>query len=324
MLRLSLGIDTSNYKTSVALVSEQGDIICNLRKFLDVKKGERGLRQSAALFQHVNNLPHLIAEAFENFHRLDKTAEISCISVSERPRPVEGSYMPCFLAGISAAGTLSAALDVPCLTFSHQEGHIEAVRSGSPLKDAKSFLSFHFSGGTTEALFAEEGEGGLQLHLAGGSRDIAFGQVLDRVGVALGIPFPCGEEMDRLALSTGPVSEKDNLLPRIKCVEGYINLSGIETRCQRMIEAHSAADPERFAAMLFTRIGQAVADMCNQLSMQYHTTDMLLAGGVSSSRFIRDYLIRTLPHCRLCFGSPELSADNAVGIALLGGKRLWL
>ncbi len=323
MLRLSLGIDTSNYKTSVALVTEQGDIICNLRKFLDVKKGERGLRQSVALFQHVNNLPKLFRQAFDEFRGLDGPAEISCISVSDRPRPIEGSYMPCFLAGLSAAETLAASLNVPCLTFSHQEGHIEAVRSGSSLENANSFLSFHFSGGTTEALFAEECENGLHLLQTGGSRDIAFGQVLDRVGVYLGMEFPCGEELDRLALSAGAVRVKENPLPRIRCLDGYINLSGIETRCRRMIETHSVTDREQFAAMLFTRIGQAVADMCSQLSAKYHTDDMLLAGGVSSSRFIRDYLIRALPHCRLCFGSPELSADNAVGIALLGGKHLW-
>lgn len=322
MLKLSLGIDTSNYKTSVALVSREGHIICNLQKYLDVKKGERGLRQSVALFQHVNNLPELTGQAFENLRKGEVPFQIECISVSDRPRPVEGSYMPCFLAGLSAARTLSEALGVPCHTFSHQEGHIEAVRHGSELAEAQRFLSFHFSGGTTEALLAEEDKksGGLSVKIVGGSKDLAFGQVLDRVGVAMGMDFPCGQAMDEIAQRAGGTPEKDNLLPKIKCEDGYINLSGIETKCQRLLPE---TDEAALISMVFTRMGQAVADMCSQLAKAHHTRDILLAGGVSASRFIRSYLTEALPAYRLCFGDPCLSADNAAGIALLGGKRQW-
>lgn len=320
MHRISLGIDTSNYKTSVAMVNQEGRILCNLQKYLEVKKGERGLRQSVALFQHVNNLPQLIEEAFSSLGGTGTPAEIGCISVSARPRPVEGSYMPCFQAGLSSARQLAAALKVPCYTFSHQEGHIEAVRFGSPLEKSRRFISFHFSGGTTEALLAEEGSASwdLGITIVGGSKDLALGQVLDRTGVAMGMEFPCGQAMDHMVRGLEPTCPKDNLLPKIKCQDGLINLSGIETKCQRLL---GQVPRQELTLMLFTRLAEAVADMSSQLSDIYNTKDILFAGGVSASRFIRDYLSKALAGLHICFGEPALCTDNAVGIALLGGKK---
>ena len=89
-----LGIDTSNYKTSIAVIDHKKHIICDLRRFLTVKQGERGLRQSDALFQHIQNLPELMEEMRRMFDgRIDADA------CSFRPRPEAGSYMPVFLAG---------------------------------------------------------------------------------------------------------------------------------------------------------------------------------------------------------------------------------
>ena len=164
--RCFLGIDTSNYKTSVALVDEDGEILANHQRFLTVKEGERGLRQSDAVFQHVNRLPEMMEQLFRKPGGFDGR-EIAAVSVSERPRPVEGSYMPVFMAGLAVARSTAAALGVPLYRVSHQEGHIEAVRHGTPLERSKRFISFHFSGGTTEAILVEErARGGT------GSRDI--------------------------------------------------------------------------------------------------------------------------------------------------------
>ena len=309
--RLSIGIDTSNYKTSVAAVDERGNILCNLQRYLQVRKGERGLRQSVALFQHVNNLPELIESCMASLG----DGRIDCVCASSRPRPVAGSYMPVFNAGVSAARMLAAALKVPYRQFSHQEGHIEAVRFFSPLKEADRFLSFHFSGGTTEALLVD----GEEISLAGGTKDISFGQLLDRVGVTLGMAFPCGGEMDEIALRGG-TEEIDNILPRIKCSDGFINLSGIETKCQRL-----AAETEQtqLIRMLFFRIAEAVCTMTEQMTEKFGVRSVLFEGGVSSSRFLRCYAEDRLNKLEYYFGEPALSTDNAVGVALLGGKQSW-
>ena len=117
-----LGIDTSNYTTSAAVLRDDHTGV-NAGKLLEVKKGELGLRQSDALFQHVKALP-------ERFYELEEKGllrDIKAVGASTQPRAVEGSYMPCFLAGASQGQTLATTLGVPCYGFSHQQGHVAAV-----------------------------------------------------------------------------------------------------------------------------------------------------------------------------------------------------
>ena len=304
-----LGIDTSNYKTSVALVNKSGEIIFNHQQFLEVKKGERGLRQQEALFQHVNNLPDAINQAMSFVSNDD---HIEAVSVSVRPRPVEGSYMPCFNAGYSAAKIISSALGVPLFEFSHQEGHFEAVNHYSIFSGCDDVCFFHFSGGTTEAVFKDE--------IIGGTKDISFGQVLDRVGVTLGLAFPCGNELDQMAISL-PASHNDVLTP-IKVKDCWVNLSGIETQSQNYLQNRYSKD---FVSELFEELSKAIVTMTKQIREKYDVKKFLFSGGVSSSQYIRNYIENNMDEEIKCaFGDPSLSSDNAVGIALLGGKKIWL
>ncbi len=349
--KLSLGIDTSNYKTSVAVVDRNGKILFNHQEFLDVKHGERGLRQSDAFFQHVNKLPEPLEAALEGYRE-----QIGIVAVSTRPRPVEGSYMPVFMAGYGYARALAAALGTQIKEFSHQEGHIEAVKHYSALKDSKSpLICFHFSGGTTEALLV--GDDGT-IEIVGGSKDIAYGQVLDRVGVVLGFDFPCGQALDEIACKnfwhiTECVNDEEcknqviklarnGVLTKVKVNDCYVNLSGIDTQARRYLESlantefdetngqkvvskNNLSEKEKSLIIeLFQRLAESILTMSTQLSEKYGIKDFIYAGGVSSSKFIRSYLTENMPKdYRIVFGEPALSSDNAVGIALLGGKDIW-
>ena len=312
-MSLFLGIDTSNYKTSAALVRDDGTIIADRRRFLAVEKGNRGLRQQEALFQHVNALPDLLEEVFK---AADGERPL-CVSVSERPRPVEGSYMPVFNAGVSAGRSIAAALGCPCYMFSHQEMHIEAARHGTAAENWDRFTAFHFSGGTTEALIVSDG-----IEIIGGSRDIAFGQVLDRAGVALGLDFPAGAELDRIALDT-PGDPDKSLLPRIKVSDCSLNLSGIDTACRRALEkAESRSERDMLIKLLFIRIAESMKALIKDACSCSGTSSVLLAGGVASSGFIRSRFREDPPEdIDIVFADPDLSSDNAVGTALLGMKR---
>ncbi len=304
MSDLFLGIDTSNYRTSVALVDEKGEILFNHRELLDVPQGERGLRQSVAFFNHVQRLPEVIEKAMAYRDR------IRAVAVSERPRPREGSYMPCFTAGSACAREAASALGVPLYLTSHQEGHIEAVRYYSDLREEEDVIFFHFSGGTTEAVFRNE--------IVGGTLDIALGQVLDRVGVKLGLAFPSGEIMDAAALRTSKASSD---LKPIKVKDCYMNLSGIETQSIRKAESLMDAGESYDALIkeLFDKLGRSILDMTMQLIEKYGNRPVIFAGGVSSSEYIRRYLSDVLPDdVRYVFGEPDLSGDNAVGVALIG------
>lgn len=306
-----LGIDTSNYKTSLALI--RGDeIICDLRRFLTVKEGERGLRQSDALFQHVKNLPELMSAL-----RDCSGIQIDGIAFSDRPRPVEGSYMPCFMAGKSLGESLASAFNVPVAAFSHQEGHIEAVIHNSPLKDCDKFIACHFSGGTTEILKVSPAKA-YDIEIIGGTKDISFGQVIDRAGVAMGLPFPCGEALDRLALDNP--AETDALTP-VKVSDARINLSGIDTQ----IKNCAGTLGKKLAGEIFTKLSEAVVKMIYQACDASSIDKVIMSGGVSSSRFMRQKVLSGMNNkgITVYFDENNLSSDNAVGIAFLGGKHLW-
>ena len=321
---LVLGIDTSNYTTSLALVDAAGRLVREERRLLTVRPGERGLRQQEALFQHVQNFPDLSSSLFKEID----PSRIKAVSVSTRPRPVEGSYMPCFTAGASQGQTMAAALGVPCFAFSHQEGHIEAAWPPSCRgENAHLFHAFHMSGGTCELLRVEEREQagrfcGYDIQIIGGTKDISFGQVLDRIGVYLGMDFPAGSQMDRIACETTSAPAD---LPAIKIQDRYIHLSGFETGLRRILgdpQADSHVDlkkittDERNAVILglMKRFAATIGRMTDGLG----TT--VLVGGVSESTYIRNALA---DNPDIVFGEAGMGRDNAVGIARLGNRVLW-
>jgi len=310
-----LGIDTSNYKTSVAVVDDNQSIVCDIRRFLNVKQGEKGLRQSDALFQHVKNLPELIEEVRNNF-----SYNISAIAYSSKPRPVDGSYMPVFLAGESLAKSMAAALDVPVYDFSHQEGHIEAIKAYSHFSNEEQLLACHFSGGTSELLKVTQNHKGYDIEIIGGSRDISFGQVLDRAGVMLGFEFPAGERMDKIALSADNSSRS---LTPIKVKDAFLNLSGIDTQIKRTLENNENRTINySFIREIFENIADAMFKMVVQGAEITNNSKVLMAGGVCSSLFIKNILTNKFSESGIqaAFDETGLSQDNAVGTALLGGK----
>ncbi|MBQ0040681.1 MAG: hypothetical protein KBS56_01490 [Clostridiales bacterium] len=310
MSRLFLGIDTSNYKTSLSIVDENANIVFNKSEYLDVKQGERGLRQSDAFFKQSNNLPVFVREAFETV----KASDIAAIGVSTRPRRVEVSYMPCFLAGHNLAKELGSALDIPVYEFSHQEGHVKSGRSISDDNDnSGTVLSgfFHLSGGTTEFLLCEADNQGYNLEIVGGTKDISMGQLLDRIGVELGYSFPSGMYLDKIALES---KSSSSIIPKIKIDDGFFNLSGVETKLTRYLqEGHTEEEINSMIAELFNKIAKLLIDSADYLINKYKIDTVYMAGGVASSQAIRKLIDR--PYIR--FGKPELSGDNAVGIAML-------
>ena len=302
-----LGIDTSNYTTSVALV-EDGKVVYNFKKLLSVGENERGIRQSDALFHHTKNLPEL-------FEKL-KNTDLSAVSVSVRPRDVEGSYMPCFLAGYSTASAIANVNGINCHTVSHQAGHVMAALYSSgrlDLKDGK-FIAFHVSGGTTEMLLVDPEKDGFSVKLLGGSVDLHAGQAVDRIGVALGLSFPCGPALERLAMS----NTKKIPRPRISVRDGSCNLSGLENLALDLYRKTN--DKALTAAFVLRFLSKTLTEMAQWLRLTHGELPILFSGGVMSNRIIAKELREQLGE--VYFAEPAFSADNAAGIALLCRAQL--
>ena len=304
--KVILGIDTSNYTTSVALIYDDGELLANIKRPLRVEAGERGLRQSEAVFSHVKNIPSAMEEARDY---LKGRAPVA-VGVSERPRNVEGSYMPCFLSGVAVAESISASSGVPLYKFSHQCGHVMAALYSSESEELMNdrFAAFHVSGGTTELLLVKKGECGFEAELCGGTKDLNAGQIIDRIGVYLGMPFPAGPHMEAAALGySGKIPSK-----KVSVNGTYANLSGLENMARKIYD--ESADAGKTAAFVFEYLGNSISAMCSAFVDVYGEMPFVFAGGVMCNSIIKAKLQAKFD---ARFAQPTLSADNAVGIAEL-------
>lgn len=292
-----LGIDTSNYTTSVALFSAEEMV--SRRRLLPVKEGDRGLRQSDAVFLHMKQFPDL-------FESLPIPLSLSAVGVSTRPRSVSESYMPCFLAGASYARTLAHSFGCPVYSFSHQQGHICAGIWSAGREDlfCNPFLAFHVSGGTTELLLVN---GISDVRLISHTLDLHAGQLIDRIGVMLGYSFPCGAAMDSDAcLAEHPVRH------HIRLKDGCCSLSGYENKAQKMLR--DGFSRNEIAYFAIDSVCSELQAMIDYAFGQYPSLPLVMIGGVCSNSILRR---RLKERYGAIFAGEGFSCDNAAGIAVL-------
>lgn len=301
-----LGIDTSCYTTSVAVIGEDGSLLSEARQILSVKPGRCGLQQSEMVFQHTRNLPLLMEKALQS-----DDIEICGVGVSCCPRPIADSYMPAFLAGVSAAKSIAAVSKIPLYTISHQENHMEAGMWSAGGPEAERFLMLHASGGTTDMLLAQKKAGGRYLlEQIGGSMDLHAGQFIDRVGVALGLQFPTGPELEKLAETADYMTELPVSVRKLQ-----VSLSGPATAALRKLQA--GEDKAALALGVEYALAETFARMLRNGAAAYDAADVLLVGGVASNKFIRAHVEEKLQKRNIRLWVPEarFSCDNASGCA---------
>lgn len=308
-----LGIDTSCYTTSMILIEQSsGAILFEKNVLLKVKEGSKGLRQSDGFYQHV----HQLADSFQALTAIFDVSNLKAIAVTNAPRNVEGSYMPVFNAGVLFARNLSNAFRIPIYTFSHQEGHLMAALATSESIGIPSvFYGLHLSGGTTEFLRVHHSDGRFNVMLLGQTLDLNFGQLIDRIGVSLGLAFPCGKEMDQMAQRStledykrikvlGKGTSQDHL--------GF-NISGMENYFKKYI---GEMPPEDLSRYVFNTIGHVIGESIQGFDP---SLPVIISGGVASNSIIKTILKQRYKN--LFFAKPEYSRDNALGIALLGRAK---
>ena len=302
-----IGIDTSNYTTSIAFYDGIGGENCS--KLLPVKQGELGLRQSDAVFAHIKSLPELSGRLFSHI----QAANITAVGVSTRPRAVEGSYMPCFLVGYSHARLLADALNVPLVEVSHQQGHVAASlwSAGHMELLSQPHLAWHLSGGTTELLMVEPVGKNVACTKIGGTSDISAGQLIDRTGQLLQLPFPSGKHLDVLSQQAAGAD-----LFRVKCADMTFSLSGVQNKVQQYHEKNGI--PAETAAYALRCVAFAVFQATKQVLQRYPGLPVVFSGGVASNTMLR----QTLEPLNPIFAQPQYSTDNAMGVAVLAHRAM--
>ena len=323
----NIGIDTSCYTTSFAALDTDGQIVIDSRKLLKVKSGERGLRQSDGLFQHIVNLEEMVSQL--DFAK----GKIKSVTASKKPKNEDGSYMPVFRGGSLAGSFLAAGSSGKYYELSHQEGHLFSalwsLRNSIKLEELDRFMFFHISGGTTELLLAERQNDVIyKLTKIGGSTDLNGGQFIDRVGVASGLDFPCGAEMDQLLqkfllngqmvnkILNGQKVNKINLRITVKGSE--FSFSGPETQAVRLLE--SGEEKELIFKSVFDSIEKALGAAVINAGKEYGISKIIISGGVAANSFIREGLNKRLSKEKIDVLFPDIkyASDNAVGNAYFG------
>lgn len=304
-MALFAGFDTSNYTTSVALFDSETGKVIHRKKLLPVKEGSLGLKQSDAVFHHVKQLPELVSDLFAEMDQ-----PLKAVGVSTKPRSMDGSYMPCFLVGNLAAETTCAVAKAPKYEFSHQQGHVAAALYSCGRLDLlkQEFIAFHFSGGTTECVHVRPDEEQiLSTEIIAESLDLKCGQVIDRVGNMLNMPFPSGKYLDEL-------SQKSNKTYKVKPTfkDNNVCVSGVENQCKKRLEQGEA--PEDVAKFCLESVCAIVETMIRHNMEQYPGLPLIFSGGVMSNSLIR---ARVTEKFGGSFAAPEFSSDNAAGIAVL-------
>ena len=300
-----IGIDTSNYTTSIAFFDGVGGENCS--KLLPVRQGELGLRQSDAVFAHIKSLPELSGRLFSHI----QADSITAVGVSTRPRAVEGSYMPCFMVGYSHAKMLSDALGVPLFEVSHQQGHVAASLWSAEHMELmdEAHLAWHLSGGTTELLLVEPEGKNVRCTKIGGTTDISAGQLIDRTGQMLELPFPSGKHLDALSKEA---TMKETF--KVKCNNMEFSLSGVQNKVQQFHAAHN--DPAETAGYALRCVAKAVYLATEQALKAYPGMRVVFSGGVASNSMLREIIAPLNP----IFSQPQFSTDNAMGVAVLAHR----
>ena len=304
----TLGIDTSNYTTSACIYDSETGEVFQQKLLLPVKEGEKGLRQSDAVFHHTARLHPLVEKLFECCG-----TDFDAIGVSEKPRDAEGSYMPCFLVGVNAARCIGSATGKTVYGFSHQAGHIAAAlySSGKMNLMNEKFIAFHVSGGTSEMLLVSPGsERVFDVEIIGETLDLNCGQAVDRAGVMMGIPFPCGKGLEALALKSDKTYN-----PKVCVKDGKCSLSGLENQCRKMLDGGESK--EDVARYCLDFICKTLEKMTEYALTEYGSLPLVFAGGVMSNSIIRN---KIQSRFGASFAQPDFSCDNAAGVAILAGR----
>lgn len=306
-MSLHLGIDTSNYTTSVAVFNSETKKVIHYKKLLPVKSGERGIRQSDAVFHHTQQLRELMTE----LGRVDADT----VGVSIRPRWADDSYMPCFTVGQTVATSIATVEDKPLVEVSHQEGHVMAALYSAGKLDlvGQDFIAFHVSGGTTESLrVSPSNRCPVSCTIICSSSDLKAGQAIDRVGVMMGLDFPCGPELEKLALKSTRINEALGI--KVSSVNGSPSISGVENQCQKMFD--DGCPREDIALYCLRYIEQAIKEM---LDVTDRNLPVVFSGGVMSNSILQSALHAycTSNGRQAYFATPEFSSDNAAGVAIL-------
>lgn len=301
---ICLGIESSCDETSVAIVKNGREVLANVVSTqIPIHKKFGGVVPEIASRKHLTNIAFVVKEALDNA-KLD-FKDIDYIGVTYGP-----GLIGALLVGVAYAKSLAYALNIPIVPTHHIEGHIAAnYLTHESLKPP--FMALVVSGGHTHLINVKDYT---DFEIIGKTRDDAVGEAFDKVARVLGLPYPGGPEVSKLARE-GEFTYK---LPKTKFDNYDFSFSGIKTAVINI--AHKEGESlkrEDLACSFEETVTDELVDTCIKAMKDLNINKVVLAGGVSANLVLRDKLLKATKNRDYeCF-LPDLKycTDNAAMIA---------
>jgi len=322
---LVLGIESSCDETGAAIVHSDGTVLSDVvQSQVDLHARYGGVVPELASRDHARNIDPVVREALARAGvGLDA---IDGIAVTNRP-----GLVGALLVGVQFAKGMAWARGLPLVGVDHLVGHLLAVflrRDGEEAAPRPEFpfVALLVSGGHT-AIYHVEGPTADACHELGATRDDAAGEAFDKVAKLLGLGYPGGPVIDRLA-ALGDATRFPQKAPMASVRSLEFSFSGIKSRMARYVGEHGVPKDEAELASLCASFQRAVTDVLAtklvQAAQMNHVSRVVLGGGVAANRELRER-VRKLAAVKgiECF-VPSLASctDNAAMIAYAGAVRL--
>lgn len=311
---ITLGMETSCDETSVAIV-EDGVIRSNvISSQIPVHRAYGGVVPEIASRKHLENVSSVLDEAMREANV--SYGDLDLIAVTRGP-----GLIGALLVGVAAAKAMGLALDIPVIGVNHMLGHILANDLSHPgLKPP--YIALVVSGGHTYLIEVDSDEG---IHVIGTTRDDAAGECFDKVARKMGLPYPGGPEIDRLAAKGNPTAYD---FPRAMIREPHydFSFSGLKTAVLTTIQNAKQKGEEivmeDLAASFCESVVDALLTKAFRLMDEKGLPTLVLSGGVSANERLRAEACRRAKAkgYRVYYPDKKLSTDNAAMIAAAGAK----
>lgn len=303
---ICLSIESSCDETAVAIIKNKREVLANIVSTqIDIHKKYGGVVPEIASREHISNIPFVVEEALKKANITFN--DIDYIGVTYGP-----GLVGALLVGVAYAKALAYTLNIPIVPTNHMHGHIAANYISYP--DLKPpFLSLVVSGGHTNLVYVEDYT---KFKMIARTRDDAVGEAFDKVARVLGLPYPGGPEVSKLAEK----GKNSYQLPKTKFDNYDFSFSGIKTAVINL--AHKEGEKlrkEDLACSFETTVCEELVDTTISVMNDLKIKKVVLAGGVSANKYLRGLLKERVNANNFEVYMPELKycTDNAamIGVA---------
>ena len=306
---LVLGVESSCDETSVAIVKDGKEVLCNvINSQIDIHEKFGGVVPEVASRHHVYQVSMIFEEALKKANV--KAEDIDLVAVTNGPGLI-GSL----LVGLNAAKTFALMYKKPIIGVHHLAGHIYANAIEHEMKFPA--VALLVSGGNTELIYMKDH---FCFEIIGQTLDDAVGEAYDKVARVVGLPYPGGPHVDRLAHEG-----KDTYhLPRVYLEDGSYNFSFSGLKSAVINLAHNAKqrneeiNPADLCASFQASVTEVLVNKTFKLAKEKDVKQIIVAGGVSANKGLKERFMAENPGFEICIPSIKYCTDNAAMIAVAG------